>query len=140
MKQLSNMFDQIQPKGTDGREIKIKEVRLDIPEANNTDASSVTTCTEPQNYLLDHLFKFLRTEERLNPVLSGYFSKLVSSLLRSRKKEMVDYINKENIFDLLLNHIYQDSISELVNKVLTDLDDSTETLVDKQKSMISKLI
>ena len=53
---------------------------------------------------------------------------------------MVDYFIKENILDLLLNHIYQDSISELVNKVLTDLDDSTETLGDKQKSMISKLV
>lgn len=113
---------------------------MKILEVDKTETSSIATGTEPQNYLLDHLFKFLRTEERLNPVLSGYFSKLVSTLLRSRKKEMVDYFIKENIFDLLLNHIYQDSISELVNKVLTDLDDSTETLGDKQKSMISKLV
>jgi hypothetical protein len=36
--------------------------------------------------LLNKLFKFLQTEQKpLNPVLAGYFSKLVSSLV-SRKQ------------------------------------------------------
>ena len=35
--------------------------------------------------LLDRLFKFIRTEEKpLNPVLSGYFSKLVTLLINRK--------------------------------------------------------
>ena len=38
-------------------------------------------------YLLDRLFKFLRTDEaELNPVLSGYFCKLVSLLISRKQK------------------------------------------------------
>ena len=44
--------------------------------------------------LLDRLFKFIRTpgKEQLNPVLSGYFCKLVSLLISRKQKSLVPYI------------------------------------------------
>lgn len=72
-----------------------------LPDEDTTVASTLVTesaqdptdiLEEPENkfMLLDRLFKFIMTEpgtteeEQLNPVLSGYFSKLVT-LLISRK-------------------------------------------------------
>jgi hypothetical protein len=43
---------------------------------------------------LDRLFKFVRTadNEQLNPVLSGYFCKLVSLLISRKQKLLIPYI------------------------------------------------
>jgi len=73
--------------------------------------------------LLDRLFKFIRTdqEEPLNPVLSGYFSKLVSLLISRKQKLLVPYVFAKdcNILDCLLRHVYQKSISDVLDKLLT---------------------
>lgn len=45
--------------------------------------------------LLDRLFKFLDTEEKLNAVLSGYFAKLTTLLLTRRREKLVPYIFSE---------------------------------------------
>ena len=65
--------------------------------------------TEAKFALLNRLFKFVRTEEKpLNPVLSGYFSKLVTLLINRKQKQLVPYIFEENpdIIDQLVYHVY----------------------------------
>jgi len=43
--------------------------------------------------LLDRLFKFLEDEdEPVNPVLAGYFSKVVQLLINRKQKQIVPYI------------------------------------------------
>lgn len=77
--------------------------------------------------LLDRLFQFIKMrpgkteEDRLNPVLSGYFCKLVTLLISRKQKQLVPYIFQEDteIMDYLLLHVYQRSISEVLNKLLT---------------------
>jgi hypothetical protein len=74
--------------------------------------------------LLDRLFEFLRQEEELNPVLSGYFCKLVSLLISRKQKQLIPYIfsEKSDIIDNLVRHVGQKSISEVLNKLMTQLD------------------
>lgn len=71
--------------------------------------------------LLDRLFKFLRVEQELNPVLSGYFSKLVSLLISRKQKLLIPYIfaPESDIIDLMVRHVGQKSISEVLNKLMT---------------------
>ena len=86
---------------------------------------------EPENrfVLLDRLFLFIEdTDEDLNPVLAGYFCKLVSLLISRKQKSLVPYIFSpgSTIIDKLLKHVYQKSISEVLNKLLTQLDSDFE--------------
>ncbi len=76
--------------------------------------------------LLDHLFLFLNTDEILNPVLCGYFNKLVqvlfkknSSKVKSQKieiiEQLIDYIFENPIYlEKMVQHISERSISELI--------------------------
>jgi serine/threonine-protein phosphatase 6 regulatory subunit 1 len=71
--------------------------------------------------LLDRLFKFVRTKGKpLNPVLAGYFSKLMTLLINRKSKNLIPYVFAENsdIIECLVYHVYQKSISELLNKFL----------------------
>ncbi len=79
--------------------------------------------------LLDSLFSFIKTKETpLNPVLSGYFSKVVSILLQKEPKKIIPYIFEKDsdILEWLLYHIYQKSISELMNKIVTQLSNEND--------------
>mmetsp|Transcript_10344 Transcript_10344/g.10366 ORF Transcript_10344/g.10366 Transcript_10344/m.10366 type:complete len:157 (-) Transcript_10344:1209-1679(-) len=98
--------------------------------------------------LLDRIFKFVQTEETpLNPVLAGYFSKLVSLLINRKQKQLVPYVfaPESQIIDQLLFHVYQKSISELLNKFLCIMDSEFEGEVQvqiqtKQREIVQKLI
>jgi hypothetical protein len=71
--------------------------------------------------LLERLFSFVRTEEKpLNPVLSGYFAKLVTLLINRKQKSLVPYVfgSDSDVIDWLIYHVYQKSISELLSKFL----------------------
>jgi hypothetical protein len=70
--------------------------------------------------LLERMFKFIRTKQTpLNPVLSGYFAKLVTLLINRKQRMLIPYVFQEgsDVIDCLLYHIYQKSISELLNKL-----------------------
>lgn len=45
---------------------------------------------DPAN-LLEYLFEFVDSEEDLNPVLCGYFSKLVKSLIKRNPRKVICY-------------------------------------------------
>jgi hypothetical protein len=83
---------------------------------------------------LDRLFKFIRTKEKpLNPVLSGYFSKLVTLLINRKQKNLIPYVftDKSDIIDCLVYHVYQKSISELLNKFLNIIPHDFEEALSK---------
>lgn len=92
---------------------------------------------ESKYVLLDRLFKFTeQTNENgeLNPVLSGYFCKLVSLLISRKQKQLVPYIfSKEStIIDNLVMHVGQKSISEILNKLITQIDSEFEPEIMEQ--------
>jgi hypothetical protein len=86
--------------------------------------------------LLDRLFSFIDIEEELNPVLSGYFSKLVSLLISRKQKMLIPYIfaPESKIIDNLVRHVGQKSISEVINKLLTQIDPDylEDNILEKQ--------
>jgi len=59
-------------------------------------------------------------------VLSGYFSRLVSLLISRKQKDLIPYIfaPESQIMDQLVKHVYQKSVSEILNKLLTQVDSS----------------
>lgn len=54
----------------------------------------------------------------MNPVLAGYFQKLVTILLNRKQRQLLPYIFAKDspVMDNLLYHVYQKSISEVLNK------------------------
>ncbi len=82
---------------------------------------------------MDHIFTFITeasSSEELNSVLTGYFSKLISSLINYKRKDFLQYFfHKENLLESLLKHIYDKSISDLVVKILNN----SETAVSTRK-------
>lgn len=96
-----------------------------------TEADEEDETTDNKYVLLDRLFKFIAepaTEEELNPVLSGYFCKLVSLLISRKQKQLVPYIFRQEsvIIDQLVEHVGQKSISEILNKLLTQIETDFE--------------
>ena len=65
-------------------------------EATDNAVEEADDEVENKYVLLDRLFKFIRTEpedkEELNPVLSGYFCKLVSILISRKCRQLVPYV------------------------------------------------
>lgn len=77
--------------------------------------SNVNVSSAGRKYeLLDMLFTFIiekQKNEEVNPVLSGYFQKVVMALLSFRQKEVMNYIyRKETLMSKLLEHVYDKSI------------------------------
>lgn len=52
-----------------------------------SDVNSIYDCMFANEELVDKLFSFLQREEPLNPLLAGYFAKIVSTLLSRRPDE-----------------------------------------------------
>lgn len=94
--------------------------------------------------LLDRLFRFLKQKGELNPVLSGYFSKLVSLLISRKQKLLIPYIfaAESDIIDHMVRHVGQKSISEILNKLITQIDQDymADLIQKKQLSVVEKLI
>jgi len=95
--------------------------------------------------LLEQLFSVLNVPE-VNPVLAGYFLKVLEILIERRQVDLLgfifsnpDYVNK------LLSHIYDKSISEAVKKLVSNDDryfagtTGDEFLIEKME-IISQLI
>lgn len=59
--------------------------------------------------LLERLFRFVRTKDTpVNPVLSGYFSKLVTLLINRKQKMLIPYVFQQgsDVLECLLFHVY----------------------------------
>jgi len=71
------------------------------------------------NMLLEKLFSFLSHTPPLNPVLSGYFSKVFNSLLEKHKEKLLDYLflHKEYINNMI-KHVYNTSIANNLSTLI----------------------
>ena len=99
--------------------------------------------------LLDRLFKFIEGDgvELINPVLAGYFSKVVQLLVNRKQKQIVPYIisDTSNVVENLLNHIYSRSVAEVVHRLLQIVesnfdDDISSKITQKKQKIMSSLI
>jgi hypothetical protein len=101
---------------------------------------------ENRYMLLDYLFKFVEcTKTPLNPVLSGYFAKLVIMLLNRKQKQIVPYLFGPNckVIERLLFHAYQKSISEVLHKILNVSEqnyDSSLKIKERQQKIVVDLV
>ena len=69
--------------------------------------------------MLEYLLGFLKTEDELNPVLCGYFSKLINVFISSKSEDFFDYLYRhEHIIEDFANHIYNRSIADNFIKIL----------------------
>ena len=58
-------------------------------------------------------------EEELNPLLCGYFSKLMTNLLNFNKKQFHRYVfNTPNLMTQIISYMSNKSISEFITKIL----------------------
>lgn len=87
---------------------------------------------------------FLEQEGPLNPVLSGYFSKLVSLLISRKQKQLIPYVfdSQSVVIENLVKHVGSKSISEVLNKLMTQVDqeDMQAQIQSKQGWVISNLL
>jgi SIT4 phosphatase-associated protein len=64
--------------------------------------------------------------EEVNPVLSGYFWKIVITLLAYKPKEIMSYIySKQTVLEKMLEHVYDKSICDIIIKVLNISNNAT---------------
>lgn len=72
--------------------------------------------------LIDRIFDFILLcpkNTEINPVLSGYFQKVVLALLGYKQKQVMNYIyTKENLIEKMIDHVYDKSICDVIIKVL----------------------
>jgi len=97
--------------------------QLIIEESLSEATTQVETVEPPfemKKHIIDIFFDFIRTEEELNPVLCGYFCKIVGSMLTSFRKKFNRYaFNSENkIIESMIRHSYNRSIADLLIKIL----------------------
>lgn len=92
--------------------------------------------------LLDRLFKFIKTEpseEPINSVLSGYFSKVVQLLINRKQKQIVPYIiaDENRVVENLLRHVYSRSVAEVIHRILhiveSNFEDEVSTKIAEKK-------
>jgi hypothetical protein len=93
-------------------------------EQSADESTHLESDTDPalKKHIIDILFDFLRKDEELNPVLCGYFTKFLYSLMGHNRKGFFTYVfNPDNkVVEYLIKHIYNRSISELLIKILSE--------------------
>lgn len=71
--------------------------------------------------MLDAISSFLETDDDLQPILCGYFNKIVNFMLNKTKHEVLEYLLLKRggqIFDNLLRHIKYHSLALLMIELL----------------------
>lgn len=85
----------------------------------NTEFGKMLDVIFDEKDLLEQLFAFIRTDEPVNFLLAGYFSKAFEALLMRNEKEFFEFFFQGNYHNDLVSHVYCPSISELTYKVLS---------------------
>ena len=103
-----------------------KEASVEIIQ-NDSFSGTISKCKKYD--LLDQVFNFIldkKKGEEINPVLSGYFEKIIIALLGYRPKEIMRYIYSKQIFlEKMLEHVYDKSICDIIIKVLNISNNTT---------------
>jgi hypothetical protein len=135
------VIEAVAPDAQNTPEVEPAAVETEVQTGSDS-VSITTTDTEPillelaeEKYsgkyaLLDMLFDFILSAPKnieINPVLSGYFEKVVLALLGYNQKQVMNYIyTKENVMEKLIDHVYDKSICDVIIKVL-NISNTTST-------------
>lgn len=83
----------------------------------------------------------------VNPVLAGYFSKIVQLLINRKQKQIVPYIvsDENQVVENLLKHVYSRSVAEVIHRLLHIVDSNFEDdlsakISQKKQVILSSLI
>jgi len=136
---------EIQPKSGEEPEIKSdikeqlkEELHADKPDEDHQDTHSTEELTQVSEAtedtvqetpkktlssnkydLLDYLTRFIKTDNELNDVLSGYFARLCNVLIQKKSDEFGKYFySNEELLYRLAYHSYSKSITDTVIKIL----------------------
>jgi serine/threonine-protein phosphatase 6 regulatory subunit 3 len=84
-----------------------------FPEENKSQQNNKEGGGGPN--LLEYLFSFVDSNEPLNPVLCGYFNKLVQCLFKKNSRRLIEFVyDKKGLLFQMSKHIAQRSIAELL--------------------------
>lgn len=96
--------------------------------------------------LLEKLFSFVNTSNEVNPVLAGYFFKVLQVIIEKRKLDLLEYIFtfREHIYNIL-KHSYNKSIADVLSKILSNEDKfitgtTGEEYSAEKRSVLDKMV
>ena len=121
-KENANKEENIDQNNDDKNKEKLNEKEVEKNEKEEKIEENKTL--ENRIELIDYLFTFLPKEfdegKKLNYVLCGYFSSLITNLLNVNPTVFIKYIYKErkDIFNLMTSHFYRKSISNALSRIL----------------------
>lgn len=73
----------------------------------------------PKFILLEKTFDYLKSSDAANPILSGYFKKLMLALFKHKPMDIYNYIySHPEIIKNLCHNIHSKSLSEVLSKTL----------------------
>jgi len=119
-----------------------------MDEVLHSKSSTLTDCTstkssksqKPRYFLLEKLLSLLAEVEPLNPVLAGYFAKVIFALIEANNERLVKYLFQfESHINNFIRHSYNNSIAEVMARLLTVNNNKDELLKEKQK-VLDKII
>ena len=127
---------------------EIKEAKADEDEGNVLQEEQPENKNAPKAKfgLLEKLLSFVKTETEVNPVLAGYFCKVMQVIVEKRKLDLLEYIftYREHIYNVL-KHSYNKSVSEVLSKILSNEDKfitgtTGEEYAPEKKEVLEKMI
>lgn len=92
-------------------------------EVRTIDLEAKTTESQPAQYdysVMDELLEFF-DQETLEPILCGYFNKILQALVTKSKPKVLQYLllqRKGDIFDMLLKHLQHHSLAQLMVELM----------------------
>ncbi|KAM9814899.1 serine/threonine-protein phosphatase 6 regulatory subunit 3 isoform 4-T4 [Syngnathus typhle] len=89
-------------------------------ELLTSDVSQINDRLVEDEKLLMKLYSFLQNEPPLNPLLTSFFSKVMSILIGRKPEQIVTFLRKrEDFVDLMIKHIGTSAIMDLLLRMLT---------------------
>eukprot|EP00826_Nyctotherus_ovalis_P042000 TRINITY_DN4281_c0_g3_i1.p1 TRINITY_DN4281_c0_g3~~TRINITY_DN4281_c0_g3_i1.p1 ORF type:complete len:509 (+),score=88.34 TRINITY_DN4281_c0_g3_i1:144-1670(+) len=91
--------------------------------------------------IFEKLLSFIQPATELNPVLAGYFENVLQALINTKKNDTLSYLfNNEEHTKNLLKHSYNQSISNLLGKMLKLEDTANDEFLDKKQDFIETIV
>ncbi|XP_049578576.1 serine/threonine-protein phosphatase 6 regulatory subunit 3 isoform X3 [Syngnathus scovelli] len=89
-------------------------------ELLTSDVSQINDRLVEDEKLLMKLYSFLQSEPPLNPLLTSFFSKVMSILIGRKPEQIVTFLRqREDFVDLMIKHIGTSAIMDLLLRMLT---------------------
>eukprot|EP00826_Nyctotherus_ovalis_P053341 TRINITY_DN6914_c0_g1_i2.p1 TRINITY_DN6914_c0_g1~~TRINITY_DN6914_c0_g1_i2.p1 ORF type:complete len:624 (-),score=83.78 TRINITY_DN6914_c0_g1_i2:266-2137(-) len=111
-------------------------------EVFSSKASTRTDCTttKPYYFLVEKLLSLLAEPKPLNPVLAGYFAKVIAALMETCGAKLSRYVfQSETCVNSLLSHSYDKSIAEVVIRLVI-IDKGKDELLKEKQKVVGRII